>query len=155
MRKKIRNPKEHRRRRRHMSIRNRVSGTAERPRACVFRSKNHIYAQVIDDTQGTTIVSVSSLKVDMKKIKAPKGSAQDDGGKKSKKSAQDDGGKKRKKKSAPVSRGILQAREVGRMLADAANEKGVSKVVFDRGGCLYHGRVAALADSARENGLEF
>ena len=150
-----------------MSIRNRVSGTAERPRACVFRSKNHIYAQVIDDTTGTTIVSVSSLKVDMKKIKAPKGSAQDDGGKKGKKpaqddggkkgkkSAQDDGGKKRKKKSAPMSRGILQAREVGRMLADAAKEKGVSKVAFDRGGCLYHGRVAALADSARENGLKF
>jgi len=151
MRKKIKNPKVAKRTRRHMSIRNKVQGTPERPRVCIFRSKEHIYAQLIDDMAGITLASVSSLKVDPGKLKAPAAAAAAEGDEKGKK------GKKEKKdaKAKPVSRRILVAREVGRLLAEAAAAKGVSKIAFDRGGYLYHGRIAALADSARENGLEF
>ena len=143
MNKKIRNKKEFKRTRRHMHVRNRVVGTPERPRVCVFRSARHIYAQLIDDTQGITLASVSSLKLEAQA--APEPEAADDGGKK----------KKGKKKAPPAGQKVLMAREVGRKLADAAKEKGISKIAFDRGGYLYHGRVAALADGARENGLEF
>lgn len=110
------------RRRIHSRIRQKLSGTAERPRLAVFRSLNHIYAQVIDDTAGRTLVSASS-----------------------------------NEKSAPVSGGgnIAGAKEIGKLVASRAREKGISKVVFDRGGYLYHGRVKALADAAREAGLEF
>ena len=144
MRKRIRNQKEHKRKRRHMSIRRKVSGTPERPRVAVFRSSDHIYAQIIDDTNGTTIAAVSSLKVDRKSLSsAPAG---DDEGKKAKKG---------KKKAAPAGTKLLMAREVGRLLAEVAKDKGVTRIAFDRGGYLYHGRIKALADSARENGLEF
>jgi large subunit ribosomal protein L18 len=97
-----------------------MQGTEVRPRLNVYRSLNHIYAQVIDDAAGITIVSASSL---ADKIKT--------------------GGN------------VQAAREIGKLVADRAREKGVKKVVFDRGGYLYHGRIKALADAAREAGLEF
>ena len=104
----------------HLRLRARVKGTLERPRLAVFRSVKHIYAQVIDDQAGRTLVSASSME------------------KKSK-----NGGN------------VQGAKEIGRTVAERAKEKGVSKVVFDRGGYMYHGRVKALADAAREAGLEF
>ena len=144
MKTKTRNFKAYKRKRRHMSIRNKIHGTPEKPRVCVFRSNTHIYAQLIDDNSGTTLAAVSSLKIDAKKVAAPA-----EGG--------EDGGKKKKKgkKSTPVGAKVLMAREVGRLLAEAAKEKGITKISFDRGGYLYHGRVAALAQATRENGLEF
>jgi large subunit ribosomal protein L18 len=122
---KIRNDKVYKRHRRHRRVRNKVVGTPERPRLCVFRSASHIYAQLIDDTAGNTLVSSSSLKL---------AGVQPD----------EKMGKK-----------MVTAREVGKLLAENARSKGISKVVFDRGGYLYHGRIAALADGARKNGLEF
>jgi large subunit ribosomal protein L18 len=104
----------------HDRIRRKLAGTAERPRLNVYRSLNHIYAQVIDDQTGTTIVSASTL--------ATKSKA---------------GGN------------VASAKEIGKAIAERAVEKGVKKVVFDRGGYLYHGRIKALADAAREAGLEF
>ena len=113
--------KDARRRRIHVRIRERVKGTSERPRLAVFRSLKHIYAQVIDDRAGRTIVSASS-----------------------------------DEKNATASGGNLAgAKEIGKLIADRAKEQGVAKVVFDRGGYLYHGRVKALAEAAREAGLEF
>jgi large subunit ribosomal protein L18 len=106
------------RKRIHARIRRKVSGTAERPRLSVHRSLNHIYAQVIDDVNGVTLASASTIK-------------------------------------AKTGGNIAAAREIGRAVAEAAQAKGVKKVVFDRGGYLYHGRVKALADAAREAGLEF
>ena len=104
----------------HTRIRRKLAGTAERPRLAVHRSLNHIYAQVIDDQTGTTLVSASTMTL---KVKA--------------------GGN------------VGAAKEVGKTVAELAKEKGVTKVVFDRGGYLYHGRIKALADAAREAGLEF
>lgn len=104
----------------HARIRERMAGTTERPRLNVYRSLNHIYAQVIDDSQGVTLVSASTV---ASKIKT--------------------GGN------------VAAAKEVGKLVAERAREKGIQKVVFDRGGYLYHGRVKALADAAREAGLEF
>lgn len=104
----------------HVRIRRKVSGTAERPRLAVHRSLNHIYAQVIDDQTGTTLVSASTMALKLKT-----------------------GGN------------VNAAKEVGKTVAERAKEKGVTKVVFDRGGYLYHGRIKALADAAREAGLEF
>lgn len=109
--------------RRKKHIRKTVSGTAERPRLCVFRSAKHIYAQLIDDESGVTLAAASSLSPELR--------AEVAGGNK--------GG----------------AREVGRKLAEQAKAKGVESVVFDRNGFRYHGRVAALADGAREAGLKF
>ena len=100
-------------------------GSPERPRLAIFRSAKHIYAQIIDDTTGRTIVAASSLK--LADVKADK-----------------DAGRK-----------TAVAREVGKQIAEAAKEKGIQRVCFDRGGFLYHGRVAALASAARKNGLEF
>jgi large subunit ribosomal protein L18 len=105
----------------HKRIRSRVAGTQERPRLAVFRSLNHIYAQVIDDQQGHTLVSAASTEKDLK-------------GK---------GGN------------VEGAKVIGKAVADRAKEKGIKRVVFDRGGYQYHGRVKALADAAREAGLEF
>lgn len=107
----------------HTRIREKMSGTAERPRLNVYRSLNHIYTQLIDDLNGETIASASSF------------------GKKSAEQAY--GGN------------IAAARAVGKLIAERAREKGIKKVVFDRGGYLYHGRVKALADAAREAGLDF
>lgn len=113
-----------RRERRHKRVRRRVSGTQERPRLSVFRSLQHIYAQVIDDTRGVTLAAASTLEPDVAK--------------------QLDG----KTKTA-------EAQIVGELIAKRAKERGVERVVFDRGGYQYHGRVKALADAARAAGLEF
>ncbi len=109
----------------HSRIRKKMLGTEGRPRLNVYRSVNHIYAQVIDDSKGVTIVQASSLEA----------------------------GKNGKKHVTGGN--IASAKSVGKMIAQRAKEKGVSKVVFDRGGYLYHGRVKALADAAREAGLQF
>ena len=110
--------------RRHRRVRKKVHGTAERPRVVVFRSSRHIYAQVIDDTAGHTLVSAGTLD----------GAVRERLGEGDKKAA---------------------ARVVGQVLAERARAKGIERVVFDRGGYLYHGRVRALAEGAREGGLEF
>jgi large subunit ribosomal protein L18 len=104
----------------HKRIRSRVSGTAERPRLAVFRSVKHIYAQVIDDTKGHTVVAAGSSEKDSK-----------------------NGGN------------VIGAKEIGKLVAERAKDKGIKAVVFDRGGYQYHGRVKALAEAAREAGLEF
>ncbi len=152
MKRKIRNPKAHKRNRRHKHIRHTVVGTPDRPRVSVFRSSEHIYAQIIDDEQGRTVAAVSSLKLEKPApAPAPDPAAEADAegkGKKGKKK----GGKKPK---APDGAKILQAREVGKMVAEVAKEKGIIRIRFDRGGFLYHGRVAALAEAMREGGLEF
>ena len=106
---------------RHKRVRKNISVTAERPRLNVFKSLNHIYAQVIDDTKGVTLVSASSMDKDFNQY----------------------GGN------------CDAAKEVGKAVAAKALEKGIKAVVFDRGGYQYHGRVAALAEGAREGGLEF
>jgi large subunit ribosomal protein L18 len=149
MKKKMHNPNEYKRWRRHKRVRNRVVGTPERPRVCVFRSNAHIYAQIIDDTAGRTLVSVSSLKLEVPATAAAPAAEGKAKGKKAK-DAKDAGAA-----AAPAGRKKVLAREVGRLLAEAAKEKGVSKVAFDRGGYLYHGRVAELAESARKHGLDF
>ena len=116
------------RRRVHTRIRKKLQGNDERPRLNVYRSLNHIYAQVIDDGKGVTIVSASSAT----------------------------NGKEAKAQSKKKTGGNLAAaKEVGKLIAQRAKEKGVKQVVFDRGGYLYHGRIKALADAAREAGLEF
>ena len=104
----------------HERIRRKLAGTGERPRLNVYRSLNHIYAQVIDDQKGETLVSASTLSL---KVKT--------------------GGN------------VAAAREIGKAVAELAVKQGIKKVVFDRGGYLYHGRIKALADAAREAGLEF
>ena len=108
----------------HMKIRNRFSGTAERPRLAVFRSNNHMYAQIIDDTVGNTLVSASTLE---KEIKA----------------------------ELEKTNNVDAAAYLGTVIAKRAIEKGIKEVVFDRGGFIYQGKEAALADAAREAGLEF
>lgn len=112
------------RKRRHRRVRLKVSGTPERPRLNVFRSINQIYAQLIDDAHGLTLVSASSLDAELKIKLSEQGR-------------------------------IDQAKLVGALLAKRANESGIKQAVFDRGGYRYHGRVRALADAARETGLEF
>ena len=147
---KIRNKKAYRLKRRHQRVRNSVFGTPERPRMCVFRSAKHIYAQIVDDTEGRTLVAVSSLKVGPVSVEKPEAKKADD--------AKDKKAKKAKKGKKPVHKGGMKtalALEVGKVIAGAAKEKGISKVCFDRGGFQYHGRIAALADEARKNGLEF
>jgi large subunit ribosomal protein L18 len=105
----------------HKRIRQRMKGSATHPRLAVFRSLKHIYAQVIDDHAGSTLVAASTAE-----------------------------------KNAPAGGGnVAAAKLVGKLVAERAKEKGIKKVVFDRGGYLYHGRVKALADAAREAGLEF
>ena len=123
---KIKNEKTYKRNRRHLRVRRKIVGTPEKPRLCVFRSARYIYAQLIDDTKGHTMAAASSLKL---------GELESD---------EKNAGKK-----------LLDARAVGKAIAEAAKTKGISKVAFDRGGFLYHGRVAALAKAAREAGLEF
>ena len=109
---------------RHLRVRKKISGTAECPRLNVYRSTNHIYAQVIDDVTGTTLVAASTVEASIKALVA-----------------------EMTKTDA--------AKAVGKAVAERAQEKGIKAVVFDRGGYLYTGRVAALADGAREAGLEF
>ena len=107
--------------RRHTRVRGKVSGTAERPRLNVYRSLNHIYAQIIDDVKGVTLVAASSVEKDFGM----------------------NGGNKE------------AAKKVGELIAKRAADKGITEVVFDRGGYVYHGRVQALAEGAREGGLQF
>ena len=108
----------------HRRLRNRLAGTAERPRLAVFRSNNHMYAQIIDDTVGNTLVAASTAE---KAIKA----------------------------ELEKTNNVDAAAYVGTVIAKRAIEKGIKEVVFDRGGFIYHGKVQALADAAREAGLEF
>lgn len=111
--------------RRHRSVRKRVVGSPNKPRLCVFRSNKNIYAQIIDDLNGVTLVSVSSLDKELKK-KFPSG------------------GNK-----------VEVAKEVGMLAAKKAKDKGIEEIVFDRAGYLYHGKVKSLADGGREAGLKF
>ncbi|MEA4973533.1 50S ribosomal protein L18 [bioreactor metagenome] len=109
---------------RHYRIRNRVSGTAQQPRLAVFRSNKHIYAQIIDDVAGNTIVAASTLEADVaSKIEHTST--------------------------------VEAAKIVGEAIAKKAMDKGITEVVFDRGGYIYHGKIQALADAAREAGLQF
>ena len=109
---------------RHKRVRRKITGTTQRPRLCVFRSSNNIYAQIIDDANRVTLTAASSLDAEVK-------------------GAVNHGGNKE------------AAKMVGEMIAKRAIEKGITEVVFDRGGCLYHGRVQVLAEAAREAGLKF
>ena len=108
----------------HRKLRNRFSGTAERPRLAVFRSNNHMYAQIIDDTVGNTLVSASTLQKDVKA-------------------------------ELEKTTNVEAAAYLGTVIAKKAIEKGITSVVFDRGGFIYHGKIKALADAAREAGLNF
>ena len=108
----------------HRRIRNRLSGTTACPRLAVFRSNNHMYAQIIDDTVGNTLVSASTLKKDVKA-------------------------------NLEKTNNVDAAAYLGKVIAEKAIEKGIKDVVFDRGGFIYHGKIQALADAAREAGLEF
>lgn len=109
---------------RHKRVRRKITGTTQRPRLCIFRSSNNVYAQIIDDTNRVTVVSASSLEAEIK------GAVSHCGNKEA-------------------------ARKVGELVAKRAVEKGITEVVFDRGGYLYHGRVQELAEGAREAGLKF
>jgi len=108
----------------HKKIRNRFSGTASRPRLAVFRSNNHMYAQIIDDTVGNTLVAASTLEKDVKA-------------------------------QLEKTNNVDAAAYLGTVIAKRALEKGITTVVFDRGGFIYQGKIAALADAAREAGLKF
>ncbi len=112
--------------RRHKRIRKKVFGTPERPRLSVYRSLNHFYAQIIDDTEGRTLVSASTLDPEYEKIAGRRGG-----------------------------KSIESAQKVAEVLVKKALEKGIKKVVFDRGGFMYHGKIKAFADRCRELGLEF
>jgi ribosomal protein L18 len=173
--------------RRHQRIRRHLRGTLARPRLNIFRSGNHIYAQIIDDTTGKTLVAASSLDESLRNFTpvkseasasqsevvetaAPVAQVEEPAGAKGKK-AQKAGtpskaalpaAPKREKKTPQEAlvaiannHKVSQAREVGKLVAQRAKEKGVTQVVFDRGGYAYHGRVAALAEGAREIGLDF
>lgn len=160
MQRKFGKVEDYKRWRRHKRVRNRVVGTTDRPRVCVFRSNQHIYAQLIDDEAGRTLLSVSSLKLEAaapaKPAKAEDAEAKAEGKKgKAAKGEKSDKGAKGAKAASTGGKKTALAREVGRLLAEAAQAKGFKKVAFDRGGYLYHGRVAALASSAREHGLDF
>lgn len=147
--------------RRHKRVRNRVVGTMERPRVAVFRSNAHIYAQLIDDEAGRTLVAVSSLKLEAPaaakkpEAKAAKADAKAEVKADGKKAKATKAEKETAKGSAATGKKTALAREVGRLLAEAAQAKGFKKVAFDRGGYIYHGRIAALASAAREHGLDF
>ena len=108
----------------HRRLRSRLSGTPERPRLAVFRSNNHMYAQVIDDVAGNTIVSASTLQSEVKE-------------------------------GLEKTNNVEAAAKLGEVIAKKALDNGINEVVFDRGGYVYHGRVAAVADGAREGGLKF
>ena len=131
---------------RHARIRRKIFGTPETPRLCVYRSLNHIYAQIIDDTAGRTLAAASSLALELPPAQAE-----------GKQEAEPEGKSKKKGKGASRPEGIKmrRSRAVGKAIAEAAAGKGIKKVAFDRGGYLYHGRVAALGDEARKTGLEF
>jgi large subunit ribosomal protein L18 len=134
-------PKQEKRIRRHKRVRAKVFGTAQVPRLCVFRSNKHIYAQLIDDEKGQTIVAASDLMI-KSKIKNKKSKTQI-------KNQKDERDKK------TLTGKVAVAYEVGKLIAKKAAERKIKKVVFDRGGYKYHGRVKAVAEGAKEEGLEF
>ena len=136
----------------HKRIRSRMLGSAERPRLNVYRSLNHLYVQVIDDMRGVTLVSAST-----QEKKTGSAGAKDAKAKDEKAAAKDETQSAKAESKAKKSTGgnLGAAREIGRVIAERAKAKGVTRVVFDRGGYLYHGRVKALADAARAAGLEF
>ncbi len=135
--------------RRHKRVRAKVFGTTQRPRLSVFRSAKHIYAQIIDDEKGGTLVAASDLEFRKSKIKnLPRRQA----GQKSKIQIE----KKKIEKDEEISKGkVLIAYQVGKLLAQKALKKQIKQVVLDRGGFKYHGRIKSLADGAREAGLKF
>lgn len=136
--------KHEKRYRRHKRIRSKVSGTAGKPRLCVFRSSKHIYAQLIDDEKSKTLISASDSELKKQKSRA----SRSDRPQKTK--------VKENSKSVKALTGKQEiACEVGKLIAKKALESKVEKVVFDRGGYKYHGRVKALAEGAREGGLKF
>lgn len=151
--------------RRHERVRKQVHGTPARPRLCVFRSLNHIYAQIIDDDSGRTLAQASSLKLELAAVpeapeKAPEKEpekAPEKAGEKAGKPEKGEKGKDKggKKPARPMSLKMRRSVAVGKAIAAVAVEKGIKAVAFDRGGYLYHGRVAALAKAAREGGLKF
>jgi large subunit ribosomal protein L18 len=106
----------------HRRIRAKIRGTSERPRLAVFRSVNHIYAQIIDDSKGVTLVTASTTEAGFK---------------------------------GRTGGNVAAAKEIGKLIAERAKAKGVNRIIFDRGGWIYHGRVRGLAEAAREEGLEF
>lgn len=112
------------RQKKHLRIRKQIQGTAERPRLAVYRSLKHMYAQLIDDTKGVTLVAASTLETSLKG-------------------------------ELEIGCNVEAAHKVGQLLAQKALEKGIKEVVFDRGGSIYHGRVKAIAEGAREAGLVF
>ena len=118
------NPRQEARLKRKKRIRKKISGSQERPRLSVFRSSKHIYAQVIDDLNGVTLVTASTMSPEIREQEKAKGKIED-------------------------------AKRVGKIIADKAKAQGITRVVFDRNGFMYHGRVRALAAAAREAGLEF
>ena len=123
---KLRKNRALQRKRRHFRVRNKVQGTAERPRLCVYRSLKNIEGQLVDDDAGRTLVGMSTLTPELKDFKAE--------------------GQQRR---------VEEARAVGKLLGEKAKAQGITSVVFDRGGYKYHGRVKAFAEGAREGGLEF
>jgi large subunit ribosomal protein L18 len=127
----------------HDRIRKKMQGTAERPRLNVYRSLNHIYVQIIDDLHGRTLVSASTA--EGQKAEGKKASAKEAEGSKA----------EGKKEQRPTGGNVASAKAIGKTIAERAKAKGVTKVVFDRGGYIYHGRVKAVADAAREAGLKF
>jgi|SRR5579862_2085442 len=155
----------------HKRIRRKVRGTPERPRLAIFRSLSHIYAQIVDDTQGKTLVAAASSEkslTDAPAAPAPAPApveaaapapAETAPAKGAKGEKGEKGEKKAPKKAAAPTKAsggnVAGAKLIGKTIAQRAKEKGIKQVVFDRGGYIYHGRVKALADAAREAGLEF
>ncbi len=132
------------RQRRHQRVRKRVAGTSARPRLSVFRSSKHIYAQIVDDSTGRTLVAASSMEPDLRKVKATAAPPAGEGAEPAKGLAGIEANAK-----------VALARAIGRAVAERAKAQNISQVVFDRGGYQYHGRVAAVATGAREGGLDF
>ncbi|MBF0538037.1 MAG: 50S ribosomal protein L18 [Nitrospirae bacterium] len=120
----MKNDKIYLRQRRHERVRKKVEGTVQRPRLSVYKSLNHMYAQLINDAEGVTLAFASTLDKALRTQEGHKGN-------------------------------VVAAKKVGELIAQKAKEKGITKVVFDKGGFKYHGRVKALADAARQSGLEF
>jgi large subunit ribosomal protein L18 len=131
--------KQEKRYRCHKRVRAKIFGTTTRPRLCVFRSGKHIYAQLINDEKGQTLVAASDLEI--------KGKSQKAKAKITRRKIKTEEEKKRAK--------VATAYEVGKLIAEKASKKKIEKIVFDRGGYAYHGRVKALAEGAREGGLKF
>ena len=140
---------------RRTRVRKKIRGNGDRPRLSVYRSLNHIYAQLIDDDTGRTLASVSSLRMEMPVAEPVEAAAVDDEGGKEKKEKKEKKGKKEKTEKKPEGLKVRRSRAVGKAIAEKATGLGIKKVLFDRSGFLYHGRIAALAESARKNGLEF